>query len=221
MDTHETLPTLQYNLAETCCASISLNDLLSYASKNSGMAIDALSLLTPDAKQGYGEIRGSSALRTNLAGLYSARTKGLVGKEGVLIVNGAIGGNFLAVWGVLCGGVGSAEGEEKEKVGAGKVEGKVEDGEAEGEMEDGKQAKRQKVVCMYPTYQQLYSVPRSLGAEVKLWRARREETKWRWSVEELKKLCEGNTKLIVLKYVQFSHALPLLTIERRRGKGES
>ncbi len=54
------------------------------------------------------------------------------------------------------------------------------------------------VVCHYPTYQQLYEVPASLGAEVSLWRAR-EDNKWQLDAEELKGLIRPNTKMIIIK----------------------
>jgi aspartate/methionine/tyrosine aminotransferase len=56
------------------------------------------------------------------------------------------------------------------------------------------------VVCMYPTYQQLYSVPESMGAEVSLWKLK-EENKWIPDVDDLKGLMKPNTKLIIAKYV--------------------
>lgn len=55
------------------------------------------------------------------------------------------------------------------------------------------------VICHYPTYQQLYSVPESLGAEVSLWKSK-EKDAWKLDVEELKALIRPNTKLIILKY---------------------
>jgi aspartate/methionine/tyrosine aminotransferase len=54
------------------------------------------------------------------------------------------------------------------------------------------------VVCHYPTYQQLYEIPSSLGGEVDLWRARPEKN-WVPNIDELKKLIKDNTKLIVIK----------------------
>lgn len=53
------------------------------------------------------------------------------------------------------------------------------------------------VICHYPTYQQLYEIPRSLGAEVDLWRAR-EERKWQLDIGELKSLIRPNTKMIII-----------------------
>jgi aspartate/methionine/tyrosine aminotransferase len=54
------------------------------------------------------------------------------------------------------------------------------------------------VICQYPTYQQLYSVPTSLGAKVDFWRAD-PENGWQLDVEELKKTIRKDTRLIILK----------------------
>jgi aspartate/methionine/tyrosine aminotransferase len=53
------------------------------------------------------------------------------------------------------------------------------------------------VICHYPTYQQLYAIPESLGAEVSLWKASFEK-QWVPSLDELKSLIKHSTKLIVL-----------------------
>jgi len=55
------------------------------------------------------------------------------------------------------------------------------------------------VICHWPTYQQLYTVPESLGAEVSLWKSR-EDDKWLPDFDELKSMVKDNTKMIVLKY---------------------
>jgi aspartate/methionine/tyrosine aminotransferase len=60
------------------------------------------------------------------------------------------------------------------------------------------------VVCQYPTYQQLYDVPRRAGAEVSLWRTRAERG-WIPDVSELQLLVKGNTKMIIIKQVLFYH----------------
>jgi len=52
-------------------------------------------------------------------------------------------------------------------------------------------------VCVFPTYQQLYSVPESLGADVSLWKLQ-EHNKWQLDIEELKSLIRPNTKMIIL-----------------------
>ncbi|KIA75734.1 aminotransferase function [Aspergillus ustus] len=57
------------------------------------------------------------------------------------------------------------------------------------------------VICHYPTYQQLYSVPASLGADVSLWKSK-ETGEWKLDLEELKQLIRPNTKLIILNNPQ-------------------
>ncbi|KAJ5753703.1 uncharacterized protein N7511_007856 [Penicillium nucicola] len=141
----------KHNLAETCCASISLSDLLSFSSKKD--------LVDYSQKQVYGAIRGSEALRTNIANLYSQS----VSADGVLVTNGAIQANFLALY---------------TNVGPG-----------------------DHVICQYPTYQQLYSVPESFGAEVSLWKSN-EENEWALDLKELKALIRPSTKVIVLNNPQ-------------------
>jgi len=53
------------------------------------------------------------------------------------------------------------------------------------------------LICQYPTYQQLYSVPESLGAKVSLWRAKVEDG-WRLDVNELEQMITPQTKMIVI-----------------------
>ena len=50
------------------------------------------------------------------------------------------------------------------------------------------------VICHYPTYQQLYSVPKSLKAEVSLWKSD-PDAKWSPSIEGLRELIRPNTKI--------------------------
>lgn len=57
------------------------------------------------------------------------------------------------------------------------------------------------VICQYPTYQQLYTQPASLGAEVSLWKTKGEDN-WRLDIEELNGMIKANTKFIVIKYVK-------------------
>ncbi|KAF5863080.1 hypothetical protein ETB97_010650 [Aspergillus alliaceus] len=57
------------------------------------------------------------------------------------------------------------------------------------------------VIVQYPTYQQLYSLPTSLGAQVSLWKAK-EDDNWNLDIEELKRLIQPNTKMIVLNNPQ-------------------
>lgn len=53
------------------------------------------------------------------------------------------------------------------------------------------------VISIFPTYQQLYSVPESFGAKVKLWHLH-EENNWMPDLDELNELVDKKTKLIVV-----------------------
>ncbi len=53
------------------------------------------------------------------------------------------------------------------------------------------------VVCVYPAYQQLYSVPRAIGCDVSLWTLR-PENDFRYDLDELAALVTPRTKLIVV-----------------------
>lgn len=152
MDKYET--TAKYNIAESCAASISVEDLCS-------LDEEKRSPLSLSTKLTYGAIRGSEKLRSNLARLYSSKGPSPLPPENVLITNGAIAANFLLLYTLLGPG--------------------------------------DHVICHYPTYQQLYSVPKSLGADVSLWKAR-EENGWQLDVDELKSLMKPNTKLLIIKY---------------------
>lgn len=52
-------------------------------------------------------------------------------------------------------------------------------------------------MCVYSTYQQLYSVPAALGAKVSLWRLRKEK-KYIPDIDELKTLVKENTNMIII-----------------------
>lgn len=80
MDAYQTHA--KYDIAETCVASISLEDL-------KGLSEDKSSeILSPSTKLTYGTIRGSEKLRTNLANLYSA--KKTFQTDNILITPGAV-----------------------------------------------------------------------------------------------------------------------------------
>jgi aspartate/methionine/tyrosine aminotransferase len=152
METYESK--CKFNLGETCCASISVDDLRALSWEG------ILSPLSPSTKLTYGAIRGSDQLRENLSSLYSAKWESKLSIDNILITTGAIQANFLLHYTLL---------------------------------EPGDH-----VICHYPTYQQLYSVPESLGAQVSLWRAK-EQDGWKLDIKELEALIKPNTKLIILK----------------------
>jgi len=159
MDEYET--TAKYNIAETCCASVSVEQLLSLASSSGGPTPSPLDLFSPSTPQTYGEIRGTAALRGNLADIYNAESATPLSVDNILITPGAIAANFQALYSLVGPG--------------------------------------DHVICQHPTYQQLYSVPRSLGADVSLWEMR-EENDWQLDINELTSLIRPNTKLIIIKY---------------------
>ncbi|KAI5456897.1 aminotransferase class I and II, partial [Mariannaea sp. PMI_226] len=53
------------------------------------------------------------------------------------------------------------------------------------------------VVCVYPTYQQLYDVPKTLGAEVSLWKLSADDS-YVPNIEALHGLVKDNTKMIII-----------------------
>ena len=156
MDDHET--SAKYNIAETCCASISVDELVELSEKKDAKVSDIISSSTV---QTYGEIPGSSDLRENLSRLYSSKVGTPLPPDNILIMPGAIASNHLVFYALL--------------------------------------QKGDHVICHYPTYQQLYSVPESLGAEVDLWKSK-PANKWLPEFDELKALVQENTKMIILKY---------------------
>ncbi|KAJ5669123.1 hypothetical protein N7462_010193 [Penicillium macrosclerotiorum] len=157
MDKYEL--TAKYNTAETCCASLSIDDLRELSEAKETNPLTQLQ----STKLTYGAIRGSEKLRGTLSNLYSAKIPGLVSKENVLITAGAIQANFLLLYTLVGPG--------------------------------------DHVICHYPTYQQLYSVPESLGAEVTLWKSK-EADGWQLDIEELKGMIRPNTKLIIINNPQ-------------------
>lgn len=53
------------------------------------------------------------------------------------------------------------------------------------------------VISLYPSYQQLYDIPRSLGAEVDYWEIR-EDRDWLPDLDQLRQLIRPNTKMICI-----------------------
>ena len=156
MDAYET--TAKYNIAETCAASISLDDLQRFSCD------EKTDIFPKEKKLTYGSIQGSDRLRSNLAQLYTTDGHSFP-KENILVTNGAISANFNVLYALV--GTGDH------------------------------------VICHYPTYQQLYSVPASLGAEVDLWKANPERN-WQTEIADLEKLIRPNTKVIIIKYIGYA-----------------
>lgn len=156
MDDYENTPGV-LNIAETCAASISIDDLTKLCEDKS--LEGPLGAFAKQKKLTYGAIRGSSGLRQRLASLYSAKTSEPLSENNVLITNGAIAANFIVLYSLIGPG--------------------------------------DHVICVYPTYQQLYSVPESLGAEVSLWKLKKHK-KYIPVLDDLKSLVKPNTKMIII-----------------------
>lgn len=151
MERYETTPGV-LNIAETCVASISIEDLVALNSdKNAGAPFSTSTKLT------YGAVRGSETLRGRVAAaLYTKDAPTPLPADHVIITQGAIVANFLLFYTLVGPG--------------------------------------DHVVCVYPTYQQLYTVPESLGAEVSLWKLKKENG-YIPDVRELETLVKSNTKV--------------------------
>jgi DNA-binding transcriptional MocR family regulator len=151
MDEYETTPGV-LNVAETCAASVSIDDLVAMSNGPAKNPIDTSTKLT------YGAIPGSQTLRQRIAAHCS--TEGLqLAAEDIIVTQGAIGANFLALYTLIGPG--------------------------------------DHVICVYPTYQQLYDTPRSLGAEVTLWKLKKENG-FVPDVDELAGLIKPNTKVCII-----------------------
>jgi len=148
----------KYNIAETCCDSISVDQLQEFSDQKDAPE-NAKSILPSSKRMGYGEIRGSKELRQNLANLYSSKVGTPLPIDNILITQGAIAANILVFYALIQPG--------------------------------------DHVIVHYPTYQQLYAVPASLGASVSLWHARPEKD-WIPDLDELKALVTEKTKMIVI-----------------------
>ena len=107
-----------YNLAETCVASITIEELLALSGRGEGDLSELLSM-----KLTYGDIEGSDRLRTAISKLYANTSI-----ADITITHGTIAANMLVHKGL------------------------VERGDH--------------VVSIVPTYQQHYSIPRSIEADV-------------------------------------------------------
>ena len=139
----------KYNLAETCCASISVRQLLELTGE-SERHLQALL----DLRMTYGDITGSPAIKEAICALYSGQKP-----ENITITHGGIGANALSLYTL------------------------VERGD--------------RVVSVLPTYQQHYSIPEAIGADVQILRLR-PENRWLPDLDELRNLATPGTKLICI-----------------------
>lgn len=153
MDRLETTPGV-LNIAETCAASVSVDDLMQLSEDKDTRSQSPLYL---SKKLTYGAIRGSDSLRQRVASLFDrASDTEPLPADNIIITQGAIAANFLTLYTLVGPG--------------------------------------DHVICVYPTYQQLYSVPESLGASVSLWKLK-EENSYVPDAGELEGLVRDNTKV--------------------------
>lgn len=75
----------EFNLAETCVASLTIDQLLQMSGKNDTVLSDLLPM-----KMTYGAIQGSDRLRDNICALYTHQTR-----DNIVVTHGAIGANAL------------------------------------------------------------------------------------------------------------------------------
>ena len=138
-----------YNLAETCVASITIDELLQMSGRNS----DDLSALLP-MKMTYGAIEGSTRLRTAISTLYDGQDI-----ANITVTHGTIAANMLV---------------HKSLVSRGDL-----------------------VVSIVPTYQQHYSIPARIEADVQTLRLRAEDG-FLPDLDALRALVTPDTKMIAL-----------------------
>lgn len=157
MDKYENTPGV-LNIAETCCASISIDRLAQF---NDNQQTDAHRIVDFSKPMTYGPILGSNELRQNIAAIYNEDESKAnlqppaLSTEDIVITQGAIAANHLVFYSLVGPG--------------------------------------DHVVSVFPTYQQLYTIPESLGAEVSLWELKAENG-YVPNVAELETLIKSNTK---------------------------
>lgn len=139
----------EYNLAETCVESLTVDELLNFSSNKQEIINEILNM-----KLTYGAIEGSERLRKEITELYEN-----IDIENLTITHGAIGANALSIMTL------------------------VEPGD--------------RVISVLPTYQQHYSIPEAIGADVKILQLR-PENKFLPDLDELRSYINYNTKLICI-----------------------
>jgi len=139
----------EYNIAETCVESLTVEELLNF-SDNPAARLEEIKKM----QLTYGDIKGSAAFKKGVSSLYDS-----VDPKNILPSHGAIGANFLLLYSLV-------------------------------EADD-------QVVSVFPTYQQLYSIPESFGAEVKKLDLKYEDG-FLPDLEKLKELVNQKTKLIAI-----------------------
>jgi len=139
----------EWNLAETCVESLTVDQLLQLSGKNDSDLADLLPM-----KLTYGAIEGSDRLRQAIAGLYEGAAA-----SNIIVTHGTIGANML-VHRTLLG-------------------------------------RADHMIAVVPTYQQHYSIPASIGADVQHLQLS-EADDWLPDPDALRAMVTPQTKLIAL-----------------------
>jgi len=139
----------EWNLAETCVESLTVDQLLQLSGKNDSDLADLLPM-----KLTYGAIEGSDRLRQAIAGLYEGAAA-----SNIIVTHGTIGANMLVHRTLLGRG--------------------------------------DHMVAVVPTYQQHYSIPASIGADVQHLQLF-ETDDWLPDPDALRAMVTPQTKLIAL-----------------------
>lgn len=139
----------EWNLAETCVESLTVDQLLQLSGKNDSDLADLLPM-----KLTYGAIEGSDRLRQAIAGLYEGAAA-----SNIIVTHGTIGANML-VHRTLLG-------------------------------------RADHMIAVVPTYQQHYSIPASIGADVQHLQLF-ETDDWLPDPDALRAMVTPQTKLIAL-----------------------
>lgn len=96
MDKYETK--IEWNMAETCTASLSFNELFELIPDKS--VSQSLQQKVFDTRLTYGRIKGSPELKQVIAQLYNDEG-GSITADDIVITNGAIGANFLTLYTIV------------------------------------------------------------------------------------------------------------------------
>ncbi|MFN2340120.1 MAG: aminotransferase [Halanaerobium sp.] len=139
----------EYNIAETCVESLTVEELLNFSDDPVARLEDIKKMQLT-----YGDIKGSARFKKGVSSLYET-----IEPQNILPSHGAIGANFLLLYSLV---------------------------------EAGDQ-----VVSVFPTYQQLYSIPESFGAELKKLDLKYENG-FLPDLQKLKSLVTDQTKLIAI-----------------------
>ncbi len=139
----------EYNIAETCVESMTVEELLDFSDDPAARLEEIKKMQLT-----YGDIKGSAAFKKGVSSLYQT-----IAPRNILPSHGAIGANFLLLYSLVEAG--------------------------------------DEVVSVFPTYQQLYSIPESFGAEVKKLDLKYEDG-FLPDLDKLRSLVSKKTKLIAI-----------------------